>query len=100
MENHHAIKFGKPSISMGHRKTMAMLVIVCSITRGQIGLRPLKTENFWDVEIRPCTMAPGDSCCREPMDGWSNLFMWYGVPEGGSEREWNSANIILYYITL
>ena len=24
MENHHAIKYGKPSISMGHRKTMAM----------------------------------------------------------------------------
>ena len=26
-KNHHAIKNGKPSISMGHRKTMAMLVI-------------------------------------------------------------------------
>ena len=27
LEKHHAIKNGKPSISMGHRTTMAMLVI-------------------------------------------------------------------------
>jgi hypothetical protein len=38
MENHHAIKFGKPSISMGHRKTMAMLVI----TRGYLQLITLE----------------------------------------------------------
>jgi hypothetical protein len=35
MENHHAFFIGKPSISMGHLRTMAMLVI----TRGE----PTKT---------------------------------------------------------
>ena len=39
-ENHHAIKFGKPSISMDHLLIMAMLVI----TRlGKFSLHPIKS---------------------------------------------------------
>ena len=57
MENHHAIKFGKPSISMGHRNPMAMLVI----TRGY----PLKVR----IQFEKTTVCR--SYCQRVWDGLS-----------------------------
>jgi hypothetical protein len=68
----HFIANGKPSISMGHRKTMAMLVI----TRGYIE-KNIRFTTFFNMAGLPKT-SHGDGWDADPSHGWNPTFDGHG----------------------
>ena len=73
MENHHAIKFGKPSISIGAIYTMAMLVI----TRGYVWSKETGPSDWvflYDLAVNTTPGDPNswsDTARRANADKWS-----------------------------